>query len=317
MLLLSPAVLLLLLAGVVLLLDLNPKRTAQKLLGLRPAAIALLERLRGSHRKTLRQRAVQAQGKNKPNFFDRNLADARRILVTTNQQSKIKLLNRLSAACFVVGSLAALAMQNVLMLPVLSVGFALIPMWYIRYNEFYYKKQLCNELEVALSVVTSSYVRTDNLVQSVEENLSYLNEPVRAPFARFVSEIKYVNANVQAGLQGLKASIDNAVFHDWCDILMLCALDRTYKQSLMPVVEQFSDNKALQNSLETIIQMPVRNFNQIIAIALVTIPLIYFVNKDWFFTLVGTWGGKAILTALSAVVFAGMNKAISLSAPIE
>jgi hypothetical protein len=49
-------------------------------------------------------------------------------------------------------------------------------MWYIRYSEVRYKRQLCDELEVALSVITSSYLRTDNLPQSVEENLSYLED---------------------------------------------------------------------------------------------------------------------------------------------
>lgn len=248
---------------------------------LRAAYARLLKRLESLRdRGTLRQKIDRAQGKSKENFFTKNLGDARRILLSTNQQGKIRLLTRMSALCFAVGAAAALAMRNILMLPVLSVGFSLIPMWYVKYSEVYFKKTLCNELEVALSVVTSSYLRTDNLLRSVEENLAYMNEPVRQSFSQFVNQVKFVDANVQNGVRNLKASIQNPVFHDWCDILLLCVSDRTYKQSLLPVVEQFSDNKALQNSLETIIQQPVREFNMIALMAVGMVPLIYMMNKE-------------------------------------
>ncbi len=277
----------------------------------------LVKKMQSGRKQPLLRKVRQSQGMEKPNFFQQNLTDARRILTSTNQQGKVKLMMRMSAVCFCVGLLAAAAMRNILMLPVLSVGCSLIPMWYIRYSEIHFKRQLCDELEVALSVITSSYLRTENLPQSAEENLSYLEDPVRTAFAKFVNGVKFVDANIQNNIQNLKASIENPVFHDWCDILTLCMIDRNYKYSLSPVVEQFSDNKALQNSLETILQQPVRTFLSIAGIALAMIPIIYLVNKDWFFTLVGTSAGKAILAVLSVVLFAGMNKAISLTAPIE
>lgn len=306
----------LLLVGAAFIFDLNPIR-AMSLETIKAAGQKLLADLKNGRRKTLRQQTEQAQGRGKENFFERNLSDARRVLISTNQPGRIKLMNRLCVVGFCVGFSAALLVQNILLLPVLSVGFALIPMWYIRFSEFHYKKQLQNELEVALSVITSSYLRTDNIVASVEENIAYMNEPVRSSFSKFVNEVRYVDANIQNGIQNLKNAIENPVFSDWCDILMLCVTDRTYKQSLPPVVEQFSDNKSLQNSLETIIQQPVKEFRGIIVIVLGTIPLLQMINSDWFFTLVGTWGGKAILAVLSVLLFAGMNKAIGLSTPIE
>jgi len=279
----------------------------------------LVKRLQKGRKQSLLRKVRQSQGKGRSNFFLHNLSDARRILTSTNQQGKVKLklMMRMSAVCFCGGLVAAVVMQNILMLPVLSVGCSLIPMWYIRYSEVRYKRQLCDELEVALSVITSSYLRTDNLSQSVEENLSYLEDPVRAAFQKFVNGVKFVDANVQNNIQNLKASLQNPVFHDWCDILTLCMIDRNYKYSLSPVVEQFSDNRALQNSLETILQQPVKTFNIIVGISVGMIPLLFVINKSWFITLVSTWGGKAILAAMSVAVFAGMNKAIGLTAPID
>ncbi len=307
----------LLIAGSAFLLGLHPLAWIPSKEEWKAEANRLVKRLQKGRKQSLLRKVRQSQGKGKSNFFLHNLSDARRILTTTNQHGKVKLMMRMSAVCFCAGLAAAALMQNIPMLPVLSVGCSLIPMWYIRYSEVRYKRQLCDELEVALSVITSSYLRTDNLPQSVEENLSYLEDPVRTAFAKFVNGVKFVDANLQNNLQNLKASLQNPVFHDWCDILTLCMIDRNYKYSLSPVVEQFSDNRALQNSLETILQQPVKTFNIIVGISVGMIPLLFVVNKPWFITLVSTWGGKAILAAMSVAVFAGMNKAIGLTAPID
>jgi tight adherence protein B len=86
-------------------------------------------------------------------------------------------------------------------------------------------------------------------------------------------------------------------------------IDRNYKYSLSPVVEQFSDNRALQIRWRPF-STAVKTFNIIVGISVGMIPLLFVVNKPWFITLVSTWGGKAILAAMSVAVFAGMNKAI-------
>lgn len=43
-----------------------------------------------------------------------------------------------------------------------------------------YKKHLNEELETAISIITTSYLRTEDLIRAVKENLPYINEPVKA-----------------------------------------------------------------------------------------------------------------------------------------
>lgn len=276
-----------------------------------------LERQKEGRQNTLKQRIDLIQGRQRMNFWSKNFEQARKVLMTTNQQSKIKMLNTLCVVFFFAGAVIALLAQNILLLPVLSVGCTLIPMWYIKYNEYHYINRLSNELEVALSVITTSYIRTENLLQSIEENLKYIDSPVKEVFASFLNEVNFINANVPSAIERMKHAFANSIYHEWCDTMLLCQDDRELKHSLQPIVDQFRDNKDLQQSMETILLQPTREYRNIVIIVLLTIPLIYFLNKDWFAALVGTFGGKALLTALSVTIFIGMNKAINLSRPIN
>ena len=61
-------------------------------------------------------------------------------------------------------------------MPVLSVAFALIPFFYTTSTLSYYEKNTKEELETALSIITTSYVRSDDIVAAVRENIKYNKE---------------------------------------------------------------------------------------------------------------------------------------------
>lgn len=285
--------------------------------GIRGRLERFLEQRKEGRKNNLKQRIDIIQGRQRVNFWSKNFEQARRILVTTNQESKLRLLNLICVVFFFVGAVMSLLAQNILLFPVLSIGATMIPMWYIKFNEFHYINRLASELEVALSVITTSYMRTDNLLQSVEENLHYIDKPVKDVFAKFLNQVKYVDANVSNAIEGMKNSFSNSIFHEWCDTMLLCQSDRELKHSLPPIVDQFSDNKDLQQSMETILLQPTREYRNVVLIIIGSFPMLYFLNRDWFNIIVGTFGGKLLIAGLGCVLFYGMNKAVNLSRPIN
>ena len=108
----------------------------------------------------------------------------------------------------------------------------LIPIWYLRSTAASYKKHLNEELETAISIITTSYLRTEDLIRSVKENLPYINEPVKANFEAFVYEAELINANITSAINSLKMKIPNRVFHEWCGTLIQCQSDRSMKNTL-------------------------------------------------------------------------------------
>ena len=87
-------------------------------------------------------------------------------------------------------------------MPVLAVGMMFVPFWFIRLTANHYKKNIAAELETALSIITTAYLRNEDIQTAVEENIDYLNPPVRSVFVEFLTRIKLVDPDVDAAPPG-------------------------------------------------------------------------------------------------------------------
>ena len=68
---------------------------------------------------------------------------------------------------FAVGAVLALLIGNVYMVPIMGIGFSLLPVWYLHSTSASYKKHLNEELETAISIITTSYLRTEDIILSL------------------------------------------------------------------------------------------------------------------------------------------------------
>ena len=124
-------------------------------------------------------------------FFNQDY-ELKQILKGTGRSDRYEAVKRLSLILFAVGAVLALLINNVYMVPILGIGFSLAPIWYLRSTAASYKKHLNEELETAISIITTSYLRTEDLIRAVKENLPYINEPVKANFEAFVYEAELI-----------------------------------------------------------------------------------------------------------------------------
>ena len=199
----------------------------------------------------------------------------------------------------------------------LGIGFSLAPIWYLRSTAASYKKHLNEELETAISIITTSYLRTEDLIRAVKENLPYINEPVKANFEAFVYEAELINANTTSAINSLKMKIPNRVFHEWANILIQCQSDRAMKNTLPTIAQKFSDVRVVQSELEAMMQGPRREAITMMFLVIANVPLLYFLNEDWFHTLLFTTPGKIALAICAAIILFALTQIMKLSRPIE
>lgn len=249
-------------------------------------------------------------------FFSQDI-EIRQILKDTGRADRYDAVTRLTLILFAIGAVLALLIGNVYMVPVLGLGFSLIPIWYLRSTAASYKKHLNEELETAISIITTSYLRTEDLIRSVKENLAYINEPVKATFEAFVYESELINANTTSAINSLKMKIPNRVFHEWANILIQCQSDRSMKNTLPTIVQKFSDVRVVQSELEAMLQEPKREAITMMFLVIANVPLLYFLNKDWFHTLIYTTPGKIALAICAAIILFSLTQIMKLSKPIE
>jgi Flp pilus assembly protein TadB len=267
--------------------------------------------------KSIRADINEATMRRKKPLIRREIDEARDILRMTGREEKFPSVCALSLLLFSSGAAAAAMMGNLFLIPVLSTGMMFVPFWYVRLSQGHYKKAITAELETALSIITSAYLRNEDIQTAAEENLGYLNPPVLSVFRGFLARIRLVDPDVTAALAEMKMKIENEVFHEWCDALAACRHDRSLKTTLTPIVAKLSDMRIVNGELENLITEPRKEFIIMQILLIGNIPLMYFLNKGWFETLMYTPLGQVILSVCAAVLFVTTAFVIRLTRPIE
>ena len=267
--------------------------------------------------RSIRAEVNESTRRKKKSFLRREIEDTQNILRMTGRSAKFPMVCALSLLLFLVGAAFALTLGNLLLVPVLAVGMMLVPFWFIRLTANHYKKNIAAELETALSIITTAYLRNEDIQTAVEENLDYLNPPVRSVFAEFLTRIKLVDPDVDAALQDMGTKIDNAVFREWVAALLTCRHDRGLKTILTPIVAKLSDMRIVNGELENLVFEPRKEFITMQVLVIGNIPLLYWVNQDWYGVLMHTPLGQALLAVIAAVIFISTAAVIKLTQPIE
>lgn len=253
----------------------------------------------------------------KMNFFKHEILETQDILKMTGRSSRFSLICAASLLLFAIGASFAIMMGNFYLAPVMAVGLMLFPFWYVKLTANHFKKNLTAELETALSIITTAYLRSEDILTAIEENVTYLNPPVRNVFMDFLLRIKMVDPDVEAALKALREKIDNEVFREWCDALCDCQVDRSLKTTLTPITSKLSDMRIVNAELEYLILEPRKEFITMAIFVIGNIPLLYFLNKSWYETLMHTALGQIILTITAGLIFVSTACVIKLTKPIE
>ena len=231
----------------------------------------------------------------KAGFFRREITEAQAVLAASGREGKFPMVCMASLVLFALGACIAILAGNAFLVPVLAVGFMLMPFWYVKLTAGGFK----------------------NFQQAVEENVRYLHHPVQEVFQRFLTRIKHIDPDMDAALHDLKYAIDNEVWQEWCEAVYACQTDRSLKSTLTPIVSKLSDMRVVNGELENLVFGPRKEFVTMAILVLINIPLVRFINTDWYHTLVDTIPGQMVIAVCIAAVFVSFAFVVKLTQPIE
>lgn len=267
--------------------------------------------------KGIREEILEETKRKKKSFLRREIEEVQSILQATDREEMFPLLCTLSLLLFAAGAAGAAMIGNFFLVPVTAAGFMFLPFWYIKLTASHFKKDVSAELETALSIITTAYLRSEDILTSVEENLEYLNPPVKNVFQDFVARIRLIDADLEAALEELRGKIANDVFEEWVDALKACLYDRSLKTTLTPIVAKLSDMRIVNAELEYLVFEPRKEFITMVILVVGNIPLLYFLNQSWYDTLMHTIPGQVMLSITGIVIFVSAAFVIRLTKPIE
>lgn len=281
---------LLLAVGAILLLKLTPERITGDLMRF------------VSPKQTLRDKVLTRKGKKKSRKITVELRRIKDALEQTGKGNQFAVACATSLLLMIVGCVIAIMIDNPFLVPVFAIAFAMIPFIYAKRTVAYYDNHVKEELETALSIITTSYVRTDDIVSAVKENIHYLKPPVKDIFAGFVAENMMISSDVKQSIRHLKEKVNNSIFAEWCETLVACQDDRTLKDTLMPIVTKLTDVRIVNNEIKGMLSSARIEYYMMTGMVVGNIPLLYFLNKDWFNALMFTTLGKLVLAICGLVI---------------
>ena len=270
-----------------------------------------------SRPQSIRTQINEATNRKKKRFVIRQIEEISEIMRLTDREDKIPVIFIASGVCAISGTIIASVFDNVFMIPVLGIGMMFLPIWYIKLTASHFKKDISEELETALSIISTAYIRNEDIVTAVEENISYLNPPIKNVFADFLVQLKLIDSDVIKAIENLKTKVDNDVFGEWCDALIQCQSDRSLKSTLTPIVTKLSDIRVVNSELELMLAEPRKEFIIMAMLVVANIPLMYFLNKDWYSVLMNTTIGKLVLAIDFAAIFICGAFVVKMTRPIE
>jgi tight adherence protein B len=132
-----------------------------------------------------------------------------------------------------------------------------------------------------------------------------------------LAQTNHINADQRLALLGIKPKIASEVYREWIDAVIACQEDKTLKTTLTPIISKLSDMRVVSAELDILLYEPMKEFITMALLLVGNIPLIYFLNKSWFDTLMNTVIGKGVLAVSAGALFISLAAVIRLTRPIE
>lgn len=242
---------------------------------------------------TMQRRIKAAQGKKRDPYAATFLFRTREELKLIGKPGMFMVVCSTSVVLALVGTALAILINNLFLIPSFAISLGSIPFIIARNTIRQYHKHTDIELETALSIISNTYLRNENIQLAVSDNLSYLKYPVNDIFRAFLGDASI--ANTKFALRKMREKIQNEVFQEWCDAMIQCQDDKTMKDTLLPIVDKLGDIRQVNNELTTIIQNAKMEYFAMAGLLIAILPMMFFMQKDLFDVLIYSTGGKIIL----------------------
>ena len=266
---------------------------------------------------SLREKSRNLRGNRKRHGLYRKLVNIKGAVEATGKGRQFTLAMCLSVVFFALGIIVSVLIRNLFLMPALSAAFSLIPFLYMANAVSSYENHVKEELETAVSIITTSYERCDDIVSAVRENIQYIKPPLRSVFMAFEGEATAINANTKRALANLREKVDNEIFREWADTLIRCQDDRTLKDTLQAVVKKFADVRIVNSELKTMLASVRNEYLVMVGLVVGNVPLLYLLNKDWFHTLLYTVPGKLVCGICGTVILITAILMKKFTRPVE
>ena len=176
------------------------------------------------------------------------------------------------------------------------------------------KRELAENLESAMRIITHEYIATLDIEKAVERSVGVINHD--KPFREFLVDCKMVSSSTERNLRRLEAKEHNVFFSRCIDQLILTQSDRQQIVNLMPILDDMNDAKTAQRQNDTKVAAAWREYFTMLAIILLSPLLVRVIQYQWYNYLITTIIGRGLVIAMLGCLVWATVRAMKINQPI-
>lgn len=267
-------------------------------------------------RRAKKDRIDRIVGKS-PSKLRQMFSNSKEMLDSANMGGDLRRYQLGAVLLAVVGVLIGTAMDNIMAAIVLALGLAVVPVIYIQLKTGVYIRNLNESIETALSVVTSAYVQSGDLVDAVKTSLKAIPSPMDDIFRKFLVDVEMIDSNVVQALYNMSNRVNNRHFKEWCAAARHSQSDREIRYTMPSMVERLSEYRQVQMETDTAMRRMYTDYGLMVVIILSTIPVMAMIMPEWFDALMNTVAGKITLSIVLLAIFLCTIGVVQSNKPID
>lgn len=196
----------------------------------------------------------------------------------------------------------------------MAIVCALLPTVFVVVRASWYKQHEAAMLENCMVMITGAYRTNKDIIKSVKDNIDKQNMP--QAFKTFLSDVAFVDSNVERALRKVGASFGNRYFQEWIEVLIKAQYDSTMMDILPVIIDEMDEAKKAQNESSAAMKAVWREYATWVVTA-ICVPLVLKINDEWYSALVDTIPGKCMVLALLLGIVNSLRVMIKISKPVE
>ena len=260
-----------------------------------------------------KNRALGRRVKNKKSRIGNYLESTMRMLEYMGKRGYFSLCVLAGFLLVMAGILAAVLIDNLFLAPVLAAAGISVPYLYLMAKQREYKEKVRNQLEKAVSLITNAFALHKNVVKAVEEKLDNIEQPVKSMLEGFLIEVTSVDPDVETAIIRMSGAFDDEIFREWCENLVKCYHDRSLEDILSSSRKKFIDLALINSELRSIVEPALAELRLLSGMTAAIIPIVYYLQRDWFNFLMYSAAGKIILAVSSGIMLFANLKATQIA----
>lgn len=171
-------------------------------------------------------------------------------------------------------------------------------------------ERLCS----SMTMLSNSYISTEDFLQSVRENLDNLS--FKAPFQDFLTYVTYMDSDVKHGLRRMEEQVSNPYFSQWIDTLVMAQDDRRLKYVCVSVVDSMHDVITAQQESDAAMFAVWRDY-LLTLVLIFSVPLVFrFLMVEAYVTLTTSVVGQGLFLLLLLAVIYSVLRALKINTPL-